>query len=119
MDEKTINDAGQAIMPSLYQKVFFGNSTPQEGALVLLDLLNFSEAIRDFPETNAGVYRHLGKRAVGLRLLTFTQFTENDGNLGYKGLIKLHETVDSAAKLKEALIHKYLEAQKLKEAKDD
>jgi len=109
------------IMPELYQKVFFGNSTPQEGALVFLDLFNFSETIRPVTETNAGVYKHLGKREVGLRILQFTQFTEDNGNLGFNGLIKLHESVDSAALLKEALVHKYEQRQKqlTKEKKDE
>ncbi len=102
------------IMPELYQKVFFGDSTPQEGMLVFLDLMNFCEVNRDYLEQNAGVYRHMGKRAVGLRVMHFTQFMENDGNLGYRGLMKLHESAESAAQLKKALIHQYEQRQKEK-----
>lgn len=92
------------IMAGLYKKVFFGNSTPQEGMLVFMDVLNFSEALKDVNDTNATVYKHLGKRSVGLRLLRLSEFTEADGGLGLKGISRLHVTIDDAAKLYDALV---------------
>jgi hypothetical protein len=102
------------ILAGVYKKVFFGHSTPQEGMLVFIDLFNHAEVIRDVEDTNATVYKHLGKRSIGLRILKLTEFTESDGTLGLKGISKLHVAIDDAAKLFNALV----EAQNKKEVKE-
>ena len=111
MEELTPQEKEQIIAP-LYKKVFFGHSTPQEGMLVFMDLLNYSEAFRDVGETNATVYKHIGKRAVGLRMLRLSEFTETDNTLGLRGISRLHVTIEDAAKLNDALVKKYLDSKK-------
>lgn len=103
MEQPTEQDMAE-IMAPLYKKVFFGESTPQEGMTVFLDIVNFSEVLRDVPETNATVYKHLGKRAVGLRILHFSEFMEPDNSLGLKGIGKFHCVIEDAANLKKALV---------------
>lgn len=85
-------DDDQKELMRAYQKVFLGS---QEGQLVLWDILNFSEVFRDFAETNAGVYRHNGKRSVGLMILQMTEFTPKQSNMS-----KIHETVENVSKRK-------------------
>ena len=95
------------IVAPLYTKVFSGQSTAQEGLLVFMDLLNFSEALQDVPETNATVYKHLGKRSVGLRIMKLAEFTEGNGRMGFAGISKIHKAVESAEKLLADLKGKY------------
>ena len=99
-------DFNQIIAP-LYTKVFSGKSTEEEGLLVFMDLLNFSEALQDVPETNATVYKHLGKRSVGLRIMQLAEFTEGNGRMGFSGISKIHKAVESAEKLLAGLKDKY------------
>ncbi|MCK5602587.1 hypothetical protein KAR91_11975 [Candidatus Pacearchaeota archaeon] len=110
-DDLTPQEREQILAP-LYKKVFFGQSTPQEGMMVFMDLLNFSETLRDVTETNATVYKHLGKRSVGIRILKMSEFTETDGSLGLKGISRLHVTIDDAARLNRALTEQFIKQKK-------
>lgn len=86
---------------SAYQKVFMGQSTPQEGQLVFWDLINRSYVFRPFNQQNAGAYAMEGKRELGLHIMSQVNFMPNHGGITAAQLMaSLKESADSAAKLR-------------------
>lgn len=84
-----------------YQKVFMGNSTPQEGQLVLWDLINKTYVFREYNQQNAGAYAMEGKREIGLDLIRKLHLSPKSSELHpLKVMARIEESISSAENLR-------------------
>lgn len=96
-----LTQAEEDQLTEAYQKVFMGNSTPQEGQLVLWDLINLTYVFRKFNQQNASAYAMEGKREIGIMLMERLHLSPKSSELHpLKVMARLEETISAAEKLK-------------------
>lgn len=89
-------------LTELFQKVFMGTSTAQEGQLVFWHLINETFVFRAFNQQNAGAYAMEGKREIGLELLQRVGLSPKQVGLKLPtALAQIESSITSAGKLKE------------------
>lgn len=99
--QDNLSQAEEDQLTEAYQKVFMGNSTPQEGQLVLWDLINLTYVFRQFNQQNAGAYAMEGKREIGLMLMQKLHLSPKSSALHpLKVMARLEDSISSAEKLR-------------------